>query len=278
MHMSYITELHKQCQYDIYRKKFDTQSIIRYHIICKNRFFVFKQQNTQKMQDTGNAAKKRRDNQTKQRIISVAQELFHANGFESASISQICKRVGISKHTFYYYFETKAELLVTCSGMEKPINKSELTRILLSEDKYFEQFWMLQKPKIDFALGCGSEILKNIQHIINERRLEKVKQDDEQREVEASIIRKAQNVGEVRNGADADSLVLASGVYHLGILTLWVSMNGSFDLKKAFRTGIEIFFDVHPDLRQGEDLYSLIRQTEKTPALPSHKKSKSKKE
>lgn len=102
-------------------------------------------------------------------------------------------------------------------------------------------------------------ILKNIQHIINAQRIEKIRQVDEQREIEASIIQKAQKAKEVRNMADARSLVSAGGIHYLGVLTLWVSMNGSFDFENALRSSIEICFDVCPNLCRGSDLYTLVR-------------------
>ena len=46
----------------------------------------------------------------RQHILSVAAQAFHEFGFERASMSVICTRVGGSKATLYNYFSSKDEL------------------------------------------------------------------------------------------------------------------------------------------------------------------------
>lgn len=49
--------------------------------------------------------------QNRQRIIGVAQTLFHQKGFNQTSFSEIAEISGIPKGNFYYYFKSKDELL-----------------------------------------------------------------------------------------------------------------------------------------------------------------------
>lgn len=44
-------------------------------------------------------------------LIATAQQLFYTKGYESTSVSDIVKAVGVAKGTFYYYFETKTAVL-----------------------------------------------------------------------------------------------------------------------------------------------------------------------
>lgn len=46
----------------------------------------------------------------RQAILDVAAEVFREMGFERASMSEICQRVGGSKATIYNYFDSKEEL------------------------------------------------------------------------------------------------------------------------------------------------------------------------
>jgi AcrR family transcriptional regulator len=46
-------------------------------------------------------------------ILKAAAEIFFAGGYEGASMSKICERVGGSKQTVYNYFHTKQELFIT---------------------------------------------------------------------------------------------------------------------------------------------------------------------
>lgn len=48
----------------------------------------------------------------RQAIIKAASEVFREFGFERASMSKICSRVGGSKTTLYNYFSSKEELFV----------------------------------------------------------------------------------------------------------------------------------------------------------------------
>lgn len=47
----------------------------------------------------------------RQAILDMAAELFRESGFERASMSELCSRVGGSKATLYNYFASKEELL-----------------------------------------------------------------------------------------------------------------------------------------------------------------------
>jgi len=50
-------------------------------------------------------------NEQKQHIIKTAGELFFRLGIRSVSIDDICREMGMSKKTFYVYFESKDALI-----------------------------------------------------------------------------------------------------------------------------------------------------------------------
>ncbi|MFC1546966.1 TetR/AcrR family transcriptional regulator [Candidatus Neomarinimicrobiota bacterium] len=47
----------------------------------------------------------------RQEFLDAAQELFYSHGYEQTSVNMILDKVGVSKGTFYHYFESKADLL-----------------------------------------------------------------------------------------------------------------------------------------------------------------------
>ena len=51
--------------------------------------------------------------ETRQRILDTAFELISEKGYARASVSDICKMVGITKPSLYYYFDSKDEILLT---------------------------------------------------------------------------------------------------------------------------------------------------------------------
>src|SRR4030042_133327 len=50
--------------------------------------------------------------ETRAKIIQAAQDLFSQTGYESASVSEICTRAGISKGAFYHHFPSKQSIFL----------------------------------------------------------------------------------------------------------------------------------------------------------------------
>ena len=53
------------------------------------------------------------DLETRRRILETAAVEFSARGFEGASLNQLLERLDLSKGSFYYYFDDKADLFIT---------------------------------------------------------------------------------------------------------------------------------------------------------------------
>jgi AcrR family transcriptional regulator len=50
--------------------------------------------------------------ETRSKILHAAQDLFSRSGFESASVSEICRLAGISKGAFYHHFPSKQSVFL----------------------------------------------------------------------------------------------------------------------------------------------------------------------
>ena len=75
-------------------------------------------------------------NERKDEILDAAQELFYSRGYEQTPVSSIIEKVGISKGTFYHYFQSKEQLLDSLA--ERVTNQ-----VLAHLEK------MLDKPNLD---------------------------------------------------------------------------------------------------------------------------------
>ena len=53
------------------------------------------------------------DVETRHRILETAAAEFAARGFEGTSLNQLLNLLGLSKGSFYYYFDNKADLFIT---------------------------------------------------------------------------------------------------------------------------------------------------------------------
>lgn len=68
----------------------------------------------------------------RQAILDAATGVFHEAGFDRASMSDICTRVGYSKATVYGYFKSKEELLVAIA-LDAAEAEFEVARAALAE-------------------------------------------------------------------------------------------------------------------------------------------------
>jgi AcrR family transcriptional regulator len=57
--------------------------------------------------------RERNRRQTLQRIAEVGVELFLAQGYEATTLDEIAAAAGISRRTFFYYFKSKDDILLT---------------------------------------------------------------------------------------------------------------------------------------------------------------------
>jgi AcrR family transcriptional regulator len=52
-------------------------------------------------------------NDTRERILAVAQELFIKDGYDKVSLREVAEQVGVTKAALYYHFSSKEQLLKT---------------------------------------------------------------------------------------------------------------------------------------------------------------------
>jgi len=76
------------------------------------------------------AEQERRD-----KIVHVAENLFVKNGYENTTINQIVDDMGLAKGTFYYHFRAKEELLVAVSNRLIAETSDKLAQVHVQKDK-----------------------------------------------------------------------------------------------------------------------------------------------
>src|SRR3989441_6027207 len=128
----------------------------------------------------------------KERLMEAVSELIWTGSYGSTTIDQICEKAGVKKGSFYYFFDSKADLAVAAIDAEWQRKRVELDALfsptippLERIRKYCDYGYRLQaeiKAKCGCVLGCplftlGSEVstqeaqLKNkIQEILDYKR------------------------------------------------------------------------------------------------------------
>jgi AcrR family transcriptional regulator len=70
-------------------------------------------------------------------LIDTAERLFIARGYDQTSISDITKEINVSQGAFYYYFDSKEDVLV--AAMEKQISLMEGDFIRIADNKDLDE-------------------------------------------------------------------------------------------------------------------------------------------
>src|SRR5213078_590667 len=100
----------------------------------------------------------------KERLMGAVRELIWEGSYGSTTIDQICAKAGVKKGSFYYFFDSKAELAETALEEDWERLRPELDSIfsptvppLERLRKYLDFGYNLQaqmKAKYGYVLGC----------------------------------------------------------------------------------------------------------------------------
>lgn len=174
-------------------------------------------------------------------ILSCAIDLFKKHGYKQVSINQICNTVGISKTTFYYYYDSKESLITSFYAQVNFYAKENIVSILAAEDSV-EQLWNICEMYIKPFNDAGVVIVRELfnQNFGNDA-LAIAPDHIYLRDVMIALIQRAKDAGQIKNPASAEVL-FETLVYVLdGISFIWVTKNGDFDLAAKSREA----FDIH---------------------------------
>lgn len=197
-----------------------------------------------------------KDNSTKKRIRDTALALFQEKSFNKVTISEICLKSGVNKHTFYYYFKSKDDLLEKYYEVPCELSSADVSTIL-SSDSYVEQLWVLNKKFIDFVVNSGVTIIrqlmiKNLTEDVGTFGLSDQKKK-ELLTLQLGIVKNGQAAGQFRSKTDPKALLILMHQSIHSTSLIWSIKKGCFDYEKSARYLFENIFDVDPKYRTIED-------------------------
>jgi AcrR family transcriptional regulator len=190
---------------------------------------------------------------TKGKIIKIALKLIKEKDFDSVTINDICGESNISKHTFYYYFKSKDDIIKTFKEAPYDIKSEALSDILNAENN-FEKLWLSLEPMIDYLSEMGAEIVKRIMimNFLGSIETFSKRFNSGLCSLQLSLIEKGQQDGSIRNGSPAKPLFYAANSAFIGALLFWVKKRGSFDIKEAMRGILETLMDLPKEKRKAK--------------------------
>jgi len=165
----------------------------------------------------------------KERLMKAVRELIWEGSYGSTTIDQICDKAGVKKGSFYYFFDSKAELALAALDEEWETRRAELDAIFSSTvppferlSKYCDYVYQLQdqiRSKCGCVLGCpllslGTEVSTQEHHL--QKRIQDIL--DQKRKYLESAIRDAHAAGLIHApNAASKARILFS--YYQGLLT-----------------------------------------------------------
>ena|SRR2546422_777443 len=193
----------------------------------------------------------------KERLMGAVGELIWAGSYGSTTIDQICEKAGVKKGSFYYFFDSKADLAVTAIDEEWQRRRAELDSIfsptippLERLRKYCDYGHRLQSEircKCGCVLGCplfslGSEVSTQ------EAKLQKKVQEilDYKCKYLETAIRDAHAAGLI-HAPDAAAKARMLFAYYQGLLTQARIQNDLEILREAVRGTYELLGVKEPE-------------------------------
>lgn len=197
------------------------------------------------------------ENATKQKIRQVALELFAKKSFEEVTLNEICQKSGVNKHSFYYYFKSKDDILDKFYEFPSQLTPADLENIL-SADSYVEKLWLLLKVSIDFADRYGVSIIRQIfikNLTSNVGTFELSEKQKEMLRLQHSIIEKGKACGQFKSNLDNKLLMILFRQSMHSLLLTWCIKDGSFSFTEACRYYFEQLFEVSEEYRIAKDCH-----------------------
>src|SRR6266487_4549701 len=194
----------------------------------------------------------------KVRLMEAVSELIWTGSYGSTTIDQICERAGVKKGSFYYFFDSKADLAVTAIDEEWQQRRLDLDSFfsptippLERLRGYCDYGYRLQteiRNKYGFVLGCplfsvGAEVSTR------EDRLQKTIQEilDYKRKYLETAIRDAHAAGLI-HAPDAASKSRILFAYYQGLVTQARIQNNLDVLREAIHGTYDLLGVKEPQL------------------------------
>jgi len=161
--------------------------------------------------------------------MDAVGQLIWTGSYGSTTIDQICERAGVKKGSFYYFFDSKAELAETAMEDEWGRKRAELDSVfsptvppLQRLEKYCDLMYQFQaeiKAKCGSVLGCplfclGSEVSTQEQNL--QKKIEDIL--EHKKKYFESAIRDAHAAGLIK-APDAAAKARTLFAYYQGLLT-----------------------------------------------------------
>ena len=176
-------------------------------------------------------------NNTKNALFTTAMDLFRKHGYDNVTIQQICRESNVTRNAFYYYFQSKEDLLSSYFENIPDFTQALLTNIL-SLPNDWEKLWYIFETHLRLIENEGLSICRAFIKVNVDGNGSFLTQYYVSETVSIPLLRNCQSLGLVRNTMEPKQLIYLATRMIAGILLTWCGKNGNFPLiaeaKNAF--------------------------------------------
>ena len=181
----------------------------------------------------------------KARIVSAAWQLFHDKGYDHTTVDDIIELSGTSKGSFYYYFNTKDELLSTLStvlddyyeelhvDMDKEMNNYDKLLYL----NYKVHSMIEERISIDLLASLYSTqlIAKGQRHLLDQNRV--------YYRLISGIIEEGQKKGQIRQDKSISEITKYYSLCERALISDWCLSRGDYSLGEYSKAYMPIMME-----------------------------------
>jgi AcrR family transcriptional regulator len=176
--------------------------------------------------------------------------LMIKNGFEHITVSEICKRCGITKKTFYSYYASKDQILLNFyQAMTGRVLDS--MPVIIQGKHPLECLWKCHEAAADIILEVGPELMRYVYtcDLINKAGVHTMDSNmvSVYRNVILEYAAQARKNKEIRDDVPPQELIRLYYAVTNGIIIAWIAAEGGLNLKQELKRAFEILFQCHFD-------------------------------
>ena len=186
---------------------------------------------------------RKKERNTKGKIITAAWDLFYEQGYEDTTIEEIIKKSGTSKGSFYHYFEGKDALLGSLSYIfdeEYSKLQNNFPKAMSSFDKLLylnSELFSVIEDRIDIELltrlYSTQLVTKGEKHLLDNKRL--------YYKLLRKIVSDGQKNGELTENMTANEIVKLYAMSERALIYDWCLCNGEYSLCAYARVMMPMF-------------------------------------
>ena len=183
------------------------------------------------------------------RILEEAIIEFRDNNYDAASINKIVERSGISKGSFYQYFNDKEDvyLYIMSKIAEKKIEYLTPSMMNFSELSFYDALREMYRSAIEFALGnpdyleIGNRMMRDNSGMLQKLRSAFSARGDE---MFVTLLKKGQETGDIRQDLELEMVAKMLISMQLSIVEYYFEKHKDKGYSMEIMDELDKFFDV----------------------------------